>query len=130
MVKNTVEKSLVKINKNSIFSKIKQFFKNLFSKNETVFTDVSAASNNIIISDEDKRNTFVEKIKNIEDEETILLKLQRKYRNGEIKEEDLTEEQINFLCKLYDKQISNFKKSNEIKKQKILEYKKRLQIDN
>jgi len=70
-------------------------------------------------TDESKRNLFIEQLKNIEDEETNLLKLQRKYRSGEIKEEDLTDEQVNSLCKLYDKQISNLRKSNEIKKQKL-----------
>ncbi len=70
-------------------------------------------------TDENKRNLFIEQLKNIEDEETNLLKLQRKYRSGEIKEEDLTDEQVNSLCKLYDKQISNLRKSNEIKKQKL-----------
>lgn len=32
MKKNTNEKSLVKVNENGIFYKIKQFFKNLFHK--------------------------------------------------------------------------------------------------
>ena len=34
MKKNTYEKSLVKVNNNSIFYKIKQFFQNLFNRNE------------------------------------------------------------------------------------------------
>ena len=71
----------------------------------------------------------MEEIKKIENEETILLKLQYKYRSGEIKEEELTEEQLNSLCKLYGKQIANLKKSNNIKKQKLLEY-RRLQTNN
>lgn len=127
MKENTDEKSLIKINENSIFYKIKQFFKNLFHKNEPA---IIAEANNIVKPDEDKRNSFMEDIKNIEDEETLLLKLQKKYRNGEIKEGDLTDEQINSLCKLYDKQIANLKKSNEIRKQKLLEYRRRLQTDN
>ena len=72
----------------------------------------------------------MEEIKKVEDEETILVKLQKKYRNGEIKEDDLSSEQVNSLCKLYDKQISNLKKSNEIRKQKLLEHRRRLQTDN
>lgn len=77
-----------------------------------------------------KDNKFMEEIKKIEDEETLILKLQKQYRNGKIKEEELTEEQINSLCKLYDKQITNLKKSNEVRKQKILEYRKKLHKDN
>ena len=62
----------------------------------------------------------MEEIKKIGDEETLLLKLQKKFRSGEIEEEELTEEQVNSLCALYDKQISNLTKSNEIRKQKLL----------
>lgn len=130
MDKNTDEKSLVKINENSIFYKIKQFFRNLFHKNETVVTADSAEANNIISSDEAKTNSFMEEIKKVENEETKLLKLQKQYRSGEIKEEDLTEEQVNSLCALYDKQIANLRKSNEIRKQKLLEYRRKLQTDN
>ena len=72
----------------------------------------------------------MESIKNIEDEETKLLKLQKQYRSGEIKEEELSEEQINSLCKLYDRQIANLKKSNDIRKQKLLEYRRKIQTDN
>ena len=128
MKENTDEKSLIKINENNIFYKIKLFFKNLFSRNEPTVTDVPVTENNRL--DEDNKNTFMENIKKIEDDETILLKLQKKYRNGELKEEDLTEEQVNSLCKLYDKQISNLRKSNEIRKQKILEYRRKLQTEN
>ena len=130
MDKDTEEKTLIGINGNSIFYKIKQFFKRLFSKKESSIIEVPEMANNINGADEDKRSSFMEDIKKIEDEETILLKLQKKYRNGEIKEEDLTEEQINSLCKLYDKQIAELKKSNEYRKQKLLEYRKKIQTDN
>ena len=129
MKENTDEKSLVKINKNSIFYKTKLFFKNLFSRNESIVTDIPVPENNIVRSDENKNNTFMEEIKKIEDEETVLLKLQKQYRAGEIKEEDMTEEQINSLCDLYDKQIAKLKKSNNLRKQKLLEYRKKLQTE-
>ena len=108
MKENTQEKSLVQVNRNGIFNKIKMFFKNLFSKNNVI-----------------DNNCYT-----IEDEETKLLKLQKQYRNGEIKEEELTEEQVNSLCALYDKQIANLRKSNQIRKQKLLEYRRKLQTDN
>lgn len=128
MKKNTDEKSLVRVNENSIFYKIKKFFRNLFNKNNSADNTIIEETA-VIKQDEEKRNQFIEQIRKIEDEETTLLKLQKKYRNGEIKEEDLTDEQVSSLCKLYDKQILNLKKSNEIKKQKILEH-RRLQTDN
>ena len=129
MKENTDEKSLVKINENSIFYKIKRFFKNLLSKKKDADNSI-VEETAVIKQDEEKRNQFMEQIKKIEDEETTLLKLQKQYRNGEIKEKNLTDEQISSLCKLYDKQISNLKKSNEIRKQKLSEHRRRLQTDN
>lgn len=129
MKENTDEKSLVRVNENSIFYKIKKFFKNLFNKHNSADNYI-AEETTVIKQDEDKKNQFMEQIRKIEDEETLLLKLQKQYRNGEIKEEDLTDEQVSSLCKLYDKQISNLKKSNEIRKQKLLEHRRRLQTDN
>ena len=123
MKENTDEKSLVKINE------IKQFFKKLFYKKETI-NNITVETNKVILQNDNKKNKFMEEIKNIEDEETLLLKLQKKFRSGEIKEEELTEEQVKSLCELYDKQIANLRKSNEIRKQKLLEYRKKLQTDN
>ena len=127
MKENTQEKSLVQVNRNGIFNKIKMFFKNLFSKNNVI-------DNNCYTIEDEKNNenikkSFMESIRNIEDEEIKLLKLQKQYRNGEIKEEELTEEQVNSLCALYDKQIANLRKSNQIRKQKLLEYRRKLLIN-
>lgn len=131
MEKNTQEKSLVQVNENSIFYKIKRFFKNLFNKNaDTTDSYVVMEDNNNSVESENKKNSFMESIRNIEDEETKLLKLQRQYRSGEIKEEELTEEQVNSLCTLYDRQIANLKKSNKMRKQRLLEYRRKLQTDN
>lgn len=129
MKENTDEKSLVRINENSIFYKIKQFFKGLFYKKEPINNTIVEA-NKVILPNENKKNKFMEEIKNIEDEETLLLKLQKQYRSGQIKEEELTEEQVNSLCSLYDKQIANLRKSNENRKQKLLEYRRKLQTNN
>lgn len=129
MKENTQDKSLVKVNENSIFYKIKKFFRSLFYKtkpNELInITETTTINNN-----ESNKNSFREEIRNIENEETKLLKLQKQYRSGEIKEEELTEEQVNSLCVLYDKQIENLRKSNETRKQKLLEYRRKLQTDN
>lgn len=129
MKENTDEKLLVIANENSIFYKIKKFFKNLFNKNKNAYNYIVEESP-VIKQDEVKKNQFIEQIRKIDDEETILLKLQKQYRNGEIREEDLTDEQVSSLCNLYDKQIANLKKSNEIKKQKLLEYKNRFKKYN
>lgn len=131
MKEDTQEKSLVQVNKNGILYKIKKFFKNLFNKNTNTTNNYNIIEKTeSLVSSENKKNSFMESIKNIEDEETKLLKLQNKFRSGEIKEEELTEEQVKSLCELYDKQIANLRKSNEIRKQKLLEYRKKLQTDN
>ena len=110
MKENTQEKSLVQVNENGIFYKIKKFFKNLFNRNANTTNNYAIVKETeSLVESENKKNSFMESIKNIEDEETKLLKLQKQYRSGEIKEEELSEEQINSLCKLYDKQIANLK---------------------
>ncbi len=130
MKENTQEKSLVQVNENGIFYKIKSFFKNLFNRNNTANNYAIVKEDKSIVESENTKNTFMESIKNIENEETKLLKLQKQYRSGEIKEEELTQEQVNSLCALYDRQIANLKKSNEIRKQKLLEYRRKMQTDN
>lgn len=126
MNNNKQEKALIEVNENSIFYKIKNFFRNLFKKQKNINATSKIFSNDNTGNDTQKKK-FLEDIRNIENEETKLLKLQKQYRNGEIKESELTEIQYQSLCDLYDKQISNLKKSNEFRKQKILQYKKRLQ---
>lgn len=121
---NKQKKSLIKVNENSIFYKIKKFFRNVFKKQEIKNTTSETFNKT---ENDTQRQKFLENIRNIENEEIKLLKLQRQYRNGEIKESDLTEVQYKSLCDLYDKQILNLRKSNEFRKQKILQYRKKLQ---
>ncbi len=119
--KNRDEKSLIKVNENNIFVKIRNFFRKN-KKNETVIETVDKT----LTTEEIQREHFKESIKNIEDERTKLLKLQKRYRSGEIKEQDLTQVQIKSLCDLYDKQIEMMQRSIQYRKQRILEYKKNL----
>ena len=113
MEENTQEKNLIEKKEKNIFGKIKKFFKNLFSKK---IKDINQEE---IVSKEESINTFKESIKMEEDEEAILLNLQKRYRRGEIAEGDLTEEQIEALCDLYDRQIETIKKAIAEKEQKI-----------
>lgn len=112
------EKSLVKINEDSFFNKIKTFIKKIFNKKDCNINNVAPVDESLKSKD-NKKQKFMEEVKRIEDEETKLLKLQQQFHNGEIKEEDLTESQYKALNDLYDRQIDNLKKSIEIKKQKI-----------
>ena len=124
METNTKEKSLIKANDNNVFNKIKNFFSKLFQKSNNSISsseiNKSQNDNGYANTENDvQRNAFVESLKVEESEESKLLALQNKYRNGEIKEEDMTPEQVSALCKLYDKQISELKQSNELKRRKI-----------
>ena len=122
MNENAREKSLVKTNNKSMFYKIKSFFIKMFLKNDNMPIQAIEERNNT-------KNEFLDNIKNTENEETVLLKLQKRYRLGEVREKDLTSEQVDSLCKLYDKQIAELKKSNDLRKQKLLEYRRNLQTE-
>lgn len=126
MKKSKIEKSLIKVNEKSIIFKIKKFFNKIFGKEKDKCHIIEVNNNE---SRDVKKEQFEEYIKNIENEETKLIKLQQQYRNGEIKEEQLTQIQIKSLCDLYDKQIEKLQKSNEFRKQRILQYRKKLQSD-
>ena len=131
MKENTQDKSLIQVNENSIFYKIKKFFRKIFNKTSSNSNELNHIAETTTKSNiEINKNSFMEDIKNIENEETKLLELQRQYRVGEIKEEELTKEQVNALCALYDKQIESLRKSNEIRKQRLLEYRSKLQTNN
>ena len=123
-MKNSDEKQLIEVNKKSIFYKIKMFFTNLFKKKEKD-SNIENRIINVVSNDRQKDN-FVNLVKKVEDKETKLLKLQKQYRNGEIKEEDMTSKQVKALCNLYDKQIEELKNSNAIRKKKLLEYRKNM----
>lgn len=113
---------------------IVNFFRNLFGKKESNITPIE---NQVLKTQEitnNKRDSFRETVTNIENDETRLLKLQKSYESGEVKEEDLTDEQVNKLLELYQDQIDGLRISNERRKQKLLEYrekmKKAIQLEN
>ena len=121
MKDNTQEKNLIEKNENNIFGKIKNFFRKIFCKKED---STKNTTEEIIDNGPEKNEEFKEYIKRTEDEETKVLELQRRYRRGEIADDDLTQEQINSLCMLYDKQIEDLKRTIEAKEQQISKYKK------
>lgn len=55
-----------------------------------------------------------------------LLELQKKYHSGEIKSKELSVEQIKKLINLYNQQNKELEISNELKKQKLLEYREKI----
>lgn len=121
MGKHLDEKSLMVVNEKSILYKIKTFFLRLFRKNDIV-ENISQTTNresNQKQANDIKKDTFMESIKNIENEETKLLKLQKQFDNGEIDKSQLSKEQVADLTALYKKQISDLEQSNERRINKI-----------
>ena len=121
MKENTQEKNLTEKREKGLFSNIKNFFRNLFSKKQVQ----EIGKENAIINEQ--TSSFKESVKTIENEETQLLDLQERYRRGEITENDLTDEQIEALCDLYDRQIEELKRTIKIKEEKIEQHRRKKQ---
>lgn len=127
MLNHINDKSLVPINQKSIFYKIKMFFSKLLKRKENI--EIESQIKNIETNDNNKsKDVFMNNIKNIENDETRLLNLQKKFDNYEIDKNQLSEEQISKLIVLYKKQIDDLKKSNEKRKEKLLLYRKNAKV--
>ena len=120
MEKHLEDKSLIAVNENSIFYKIKSFFLRLFRRDNNIDNEpqITPINNNNVQSDK-RKDAFMESIRNIEDEETKLLKLQKQFDNGEIDKSQLSKKQIADLTTLYKKQINDLEQSNERRINKI-----------
>ena len=122
MKDNTQEKNLIERNEENIFIKIKNFFKGLFGKKGE---EVNNTVNEDIEMEIEKSEVFRSNIRNIEIDENNIFELQRRYRKGEIADSELTQEQINALCQLYDSQIADLKRNISAKEQQLAKYKKK-----
>jgi hypothetical protein len=107
---------LIKYNDN-LFIKIFHFFKKLFSrKNISDGKNINEKT----ITDSKNKVDFLENVKFKENEEEKRLKqLKLQYDNGEIDEDDLTEEEIEKLVTLYEKEteelnVDTAKRKNHI----------------
>ena len=122
MKDNTQEKNLIERDEENIFIKIKNFFKGLFGKKGE---EVNNTVNEDIEMEMEKSEVFRSNIRNIEIDENNIFELQRRYRKGEIADSELTQEQINALCQLYDSQIADLKRNISAKEQQLAKYKKK-----
>lgn len=122
MKDNTREKNLIERNEDNIFGKIKNFLKNLFGKEDIKI-------NNIVSDDMEmemeKSEYFRSDMRNIDIDENNIFELQRRYQKGEVADNDLTQDQINALCQLYDSQIADLKRSISAKEKQLAKYKKK-----
>ncbi len=99
-------KSLI-VAENGLMYKIKLFFNNLFKKNNNGKHDID---NNKTVESFSNKSNFINDVKLKPDvEREQLLKLQKDYETGIIKEENMTEEQVNKIESLYIEQISKLR---------------------
>lgn len=119
-MKNTKEESLTNVNEKGIFYKIKMFFRKMTGK-DSKKEEITYQKTEV----KEETNSFKENIRNSENSHAELLKLQQRFRNGEIKNGDLTQEQIDKLCELYDSQIQSLKISIEMRRRRIEDYRNR-----
>lgn len=111
--------SLIPVNE-SIFTKIKNFFKNLFGQQTIENYEIE----NIVENQQEVKNSiFAESIKVEETEEQKLLRLQRLIRERRISENDISVEERQKLRNLYNMQINNLKNSILQKRNKIMKIK-------
>ena len=118
----------LEVKKENIFTKIVSFFKNLFGgkKQENI------VSENIINEEQknEKVNTqsdFLDyiRVNKEEKEDPELLRIQEMLEKNEISPASISDEALNEITQMYERQVSNLKKDLEDKKTKInyLKYK-------
>lgn len=111
--------NLPQIRRDGIFTKIKNWFKNLFRKEkviieEPIHTTIQEIDKQV---EEIKKNSFKENLQ-IESKDKILM-LQRKLKEKQIEIADLTDEELDEMIELYRKQILEKKKQLEQYRNKI-----------
>lgn len=111
---------LPKIKKETIFDRIKKWFKINFEKKQ-VEENLNEISNTIITSEKQK-NDFIEKIQINNDDKIILL--QKRLKEGMIEISDLTENELEELIDLYEKQIQEKKDKLRVYREKMKKNKK------
>ena len=123
-----MENKYLKVKEEGFLQKIKSFFMNLFRKNRVAEkTAVEPIAENKV----ENKKTFVKEIKVQQDNEKInLLKLQKDYEAGLIKEENMTDEQISKVEELYKEQITKLRNDYDGYKQKIINIRKKLATGN
>ncbi len=125
---------LIPFKTSNIFGKIIGFFKKLFfkSKNQVYANNEELVKNSVENSNEETvKKSFKESIiVQQETKENVDMKLLEKYRNGDIDEEEMTDEQYECIYNSYKERITQLKESNKKRKEVLLAYRKRMQTSN
>lgn len=117
MKENTKEKSLLPINENSVFFKIKNFFRKLFYKERYEEEQIKKDTINIPSRVKSRREVFVEEIE--EKPQIDVFQLKQMLRSGFIQVKDLSKEEQIKLILFYEFEI-------EAKKSKLERLEKEL----
>lgn len=127
---NKAKKELLVVNENSIFYKIKTFFRRIFFNNRNV--EIKQEVQEIKLPDSsNKKSSFAEEIKIKENKKLKeLLYLQKLFKMGRIKEKDLSKQERIELEKLYIHQNYELKKSINNYKNKIIAIRTKLAQNN
>ena len=115
------------IYKENIFAKIHKFISRIFGKSE-----ISIEKEKDILQNADATNNdFLKNIQIKEDSEEIRIKkLQQQYDNGEIDEDDLSEEDVNKIIKLYEEETEKLNQDTLRRKIHIQNMLKELKYNN
>ena len=100
--------------KENFISKIKKLFKKLFGRNEDIQENVESKKE----LNKMEKNNFKENIE-VKEDELKIIKLQTEYKAGNIREEDMTDEEHEKLINLYKRQNKELKEKIDTKKHKI-----------
>ena len=110
--------------KENIFTKISNFLKKLFFRKREPLLEKTNYPNEVSSKDTFLNNIKVEE--NIEEKRLKALKLQ--YDNGQIDEEDITEEDMDKLIAMYEKETEELNLDTERRKNHIAQMLKELKI--
>jgi len=118
-----MENNLPEVRKEGIFTKIKNWFKGLFSREKVIERPVQEDIKEINDSVEEiKNDSFKESIK-AESKDRILF-LQRQLKEKQIEISDLTDEELDEMIELYETQIEEKEKILKQYKDKLKNTKK------
>lgn len=112
--------------------KIKDFFRRIFGIKEEIKVIQEPAKSEEEVKEVTINNKFNSDLQNavVDELEKEAKELFKMFRNKEIQEEDLTDEQKTKISDMYDKEIEKVKKSIAKHKENILKYREELKKQN
>lgn len=113
-----------------MLEKIKKFFRDIFKTNKQQCIEAPKEMVEPLNDIQEEKNFDFKNQIVVPYKEERVLKLQKDFKIGLIKEEDLSEEDFDLLTKLYESQIKQTKESLQRYKSKIMSIKSKLVQNN